>query len=176
MDQRNAEAASLLVQQVPNSVRSLRSQSLGQNLQASSHNAAQELYRRARSTNDIAVSSPDDTEGFSTPRNRVGTEVSSDESERPSRRSPSGFSTCSDGAVEAALTPNLINEISENVIDLTLSHLIKEDLRHSSPPSVLVHILFSFNIVCACQGMCIFLHVDFFAIDEKQFYVIIEFF
>ncbi|XP_057435649.1 U-box domain-containing protein 33-like isoform X2 [Lotus japonicus] len=137
LDQRNAEAASLLVQQVPNLVRSLRSQSLGQNLQASSHNAAQELYRRARSTNDIAVSSPDDTEGFSTPRNRVGTEVSSDESERPSRRSPSGFSTCSDGAIEAALTPNLINEISENVIDLTLSHLIKEDLRHSSPPSVL---------------------------------------
>ncbi|KAJ1408635.1 Rossmann-like alpha/beta/alpha sandwich fold [Sesbania bispinosa] len=146
LGERNAEVASPLVHQVPNSVRSLRSQSitLGQNHWENSTNHAQELFRRVRSANDglgastVAASSPDDTEGFSTPRNRMGAEVSSDESDRQSRMSPSGLSTYSDGAVEPALTPNLITESSENALDLTLSRLIiKEDLRHSSPPSVL---------------------------------------
>ncbi|KAK7295091.1 hypothetical protein RJT34_17994 [Clitoria ternatea] len=141
----NVEGASPLVQQVPNSVRSLRSQSitLGQNRRGNLTSPAQELFRRVRSANDghgasnLAVSSPDDSGGFSTPRNRMGTDISSDESDRLSRMSPSNLSTCSDGAAEPALTRHLIHEGSENVLDLTLSRLIVEDLHHSSPPSVL---------------------------------------
>ncbi|KAH1235072.1 hypothetical protein GLYMA_09G259100v4 [Glycine max] len=144
-DEGNAEVASPLVQQVPNSLKSLRSLSitLGQDCQANITNPALELFRRVRSANDghgasfMAVSSPEDTEGLSTPRDRMGTEVSSDESDRLSRMSPSGLSTCSDSAVELALTPSLINESSENALELTLSHLIIEDLHHSSPPSTL---------------------------------------
>ncbi|KAG4925576.1 hypothetical protein JHK87_051116 [Glycine soja] len=141
----NADVTSPLVQQVPNSVRSLRSQSvtLGQDRRANLTNPALELFRRARSANDghgasfMTVSSPEDTEGFSTPHDRMGTEVSSDESDRLSRMSPSGLSTCSDSAVELAFTPSLINESSENALELTLSRRIIEDLHHSSPPSTL---------------------------------------
>lgn len=151
MDQGHVEAASPLVQQVPNSEVEhslhLRSQSfvLGQNHRANLTNHAQELFRIARSANDghgrsiLAVSSTDDLEGFSTSHNQMGTEVSSDDSDRLSMMSPSGLSTSSDSsAVGPALTPNLITEGSENVLDLTLSCLIKVDLHHSSPPSVLV--------------------------------------
>ncbi|TKY65436.1 U-box domain-containing protein 33 [Spatholobus suberectus] len=145
LDEGNAEVASPLVQQVPNSERSLRSQSitLGQDHRTNLTNPALDLLRRVRSANDghrasfLAASSPEDTEGFSTPRDRMGTEVSSDESDRLSRMSPSGLSTCSDSAVELALTPNLITESSENAFELTLSRLIIEDLNHSSPPSTL---------------------------------------
>ncbi|KAG5092629.1 hypothetical protein JHK82_051407 [Glycine max] len=141
----NADVTSPLVQQVPNSVRSLRSQSvtLGQDRRANLTNPALESFRRVRSANDghgasfMTVSSPEDTEGFSTPHDRMGTEVSSDESDRLSRMSPSGLSTCSDSAVELAFTPSLINESSENALELTLSRRIIEDLHHSSPPSTL---------------------------------------
>ncbi|KAG4377930.1 hypothetical protein GLYMA_18G233500v4 [Glycine max] len=141
----NADVTSPLVQQVPNSVRSLRSQSvtLGQDRRANLTNPALELFRRVRSANDghgasfMTVSSPEDTEGFSTPHDRMGTEVSSDESDRLSRMSPSGLSTCSDSAVELAFTPSLINESSENALELTLSRRIIEDLHYSSPPSTL---------------------------------------
>ncbi|XP_027349803.1 U-box domain-containing protein 33 isoform X3 [Abrus precatorius] len=139
LNEGNVEVASPLVQQVPRS----QSITLGQNHGTNLSSPAQDLFRRVRSANDghraiiSAASSPEDSEGFSTPRDRMGTEVSSDESDRLSRMSPSGLSTCSDSAVESALTTSLITERSESVIDLTLSHLIKEDLRHSSPPSVL---------------------------------------
>ncbi|XP_057754675.1 U-box domain-containing protein 33 isoform X2 [Arachis stenosperma] len=139
--------ASPLAQQVPNSEAEHpvlpRSQSVitpGQN--QTSHR--RELFRKVRSANDGAVggimhdSSPDNFEGFSTPPNRLGTDLSSDESDRLSRtRSPSALSVCSDsGAVDPMLSPNSVSEIAENVAELTLSHAIKEDL-HSSPPSVL---------------------------------------
>ncbi|RDX69245.1 U-box domain-containing protein 33, partial [Mucuna pruriens] len=144
LDEGNAEVASSLVQQVPNSVRSLRSQSitLGQDRRANLTNPAQDLLRRVRSANDgprasfYPVSSPEDTEGFSTPRDRMGTEVSSDESDRLSRVSPA-LSTCSDNAVEPAFTPNLITEAGENALEFTLSRLIIEDIHHSPPPSTL---------------------------------------
>ncbi|MCI19003.1 U-box domain-containing protein 33-like, partial [Trifolium medium] len=143
LDERNVEIASPLSPQVPNSVRSLRSQSitLGQNHRTDSSSSIQELFRRVRSANDgqrASISSPNDTEGFSTPSNRRGTEVSSDESDTISRTSPSGLSTFSDSAVEPAVTPNLVAESSMNALDLTFSRLdIKEDLHRLSPPSVL---------------------------------------
>jgi len=47
------------------------------------------------------------------------------------------LSTFSDSAIDPTLTSNSIDESCENALDLTLSHLIKdEDLRHLSPPSV----------------------------------------
>ncbi|XP_068485036.1 U-box domain-containing protein 33 isoform X3 [Phaseolus vulgaris] len=142
LNEGNVEVASPLVQQVPNSVRTFRSQSvtLGQDRRANLTNHALEFLRRVRSVSDghgasfPAVSSPEETEGFSTPRDRMGTEVSSDESDRLSRMSPSGLSMCSDSAVELA-TPRLITERSENALELTLSQLVIEDLHHSSPPS-----------------------------------------
>ncbi|XP_061360041.1 U-box domain-containing protein 33-like isoform X2 [Gastrolobium bilobum] len=143
LDEGNVEVASPSVQQVPNSVRPLRSQTiaLGQNRQANLTNPVQELFRRVRSANDghrVSISSPDNSEVFSTPRSRMVTEVSSDESDRLSRMmSPSGLSTCSDSTIDPALTPNLIPESSEHVLNLTLSRVNKEDVRHPSPPSVL---------------------------------------
>jgi len=146
LNEGTVEVASPLVQQVPNSVRTFRSQSatLGQDRRGNLTNHALELLRRVRSAGDghvasfPAVSSPEETVGFSTPRDRTGTEVSSDESERLSRMSPSGLSTCSDSAVDIALNPGLITESSENALELTLSQLVIEDLHHSSPPSTLV--------------------------------------
>ncbi|XP_020218691.1 U-box domain-containing protein 33 [Cajanus cajan] len=144
LDEGNSELASPLGQQVPNSVRSLRSQStLGQDRRSNLTNPALDLLRRVRSANDrhgagfLPASSPEETEGFSTPRDRMGTEVSSDESDRLSRMSPSALSTCSDSAVELALTPSLITEGSEHALELTLSRLLTEDLHHSAPPSIL---------------------------------------
>ncbi|KOM37110.1 hypothetical protein LR48_Vigan03g049100 [Vigna angularis] len=141
LNEGNVEVASPLVQQVPNSVRTFRSQSvtLGQGRRGNLTNDA----RRVRSASDghlasfPAVSSPEETVGFSTPRDRMGTEVSSDESERLSMMSPSGLSISSDSAVDLALTPGLITESSENALELTMSQLVIEDLHHSSPPSTL---------------------------------------
>ncbi|XP_047156379.1 U-box domain-containing protein 33 isoform X2 [Vigna umbellata] len=141
LNEGNVEVASPLVQQVPNSVRTFRSQSvtLGQGRRGNLTNDA----LRVRSASDghlasfPAVSSPEETVGFSTPRDRMGTEVSSDESERLSMMSPSGLSISSDSAVDLALTPGLITESSENALELTMSQLVIEDLHHSSPPSTL---------------------------------------
>jgi len=165
LNEGNVEVASPLVQQVPNSVRTFRSQSvtLGQDRRANLTNHALEFLRRVRSVSDghgasfPAVSSPEETEGFSTPRDRMGTEVSSDESDRLSRMSPSGLSTCSDSAVELA-TPRLITERSENALELTLSQLVIEDLHHSSPPSTVVrtNIIFYFSNDFLLQSMFIF--------------------
>ncbi|KAF7844531.1 U-box domain-containing protein 33 isoform X1 [Senna tora] len=146
----DVDITSPLWQQTPNpevgSSLHSRSQSVTpeQNHRVKPTNPAQELFRRVKSVNfghrrSVAtVSSPDGTEGFSTPQNRMGTEGSSDESEGLSRRSPSVFSTFSDsGAVEAALTPDLNNDKSGNVLHLDQISLVKADLCHSSPPSVL---------------------------------------
>ncbi|CAI8613163.1 unnamed protein product [Vicia faba] len=147
LNERSLEVASPLVQQVPNSVRSLRSQSitLGEIPTKDSFGFIQDLFRRVRSANDgqrasiTTDSSPINTIGFSTPSNRRGTDVSSDESDRLSRMSPSGLSTCSDSAVEPTLTPISVAESSENGLDLTFSRLVikEEDLHRLSPPSVL---------------------------------------
>ncbi|XP_061341300.1 U-box domain-containing protein 33-like isoform X2 [Gastrolobium bilobum] len=155
----NVEVMSPLVHQMPNSEsqsitstptspvsqtsRGRRSQSIavGQNHWVLLASPAQMLLRRVRSINDRygrrsnAAVSP---EGLATPENRL----SYDESDELSRWSSSVFSVCSDSAsVEPVMTPNLISEGSENVLDLSLSGLsmIKEDLHHSSssPPSVL---------------------------------------
>lgn len=125
----------------------MRSQSvtMGQKRENLSNIADQEFFRRAWSANDAhqgmtaAFSSPDDTEGSSsTPSNRLDTEVSTDESDGLSRRSPSVFSTLSDsGAVEATLTPNLISEKSVVEDSIGFSPDIR-NLHRTSPPSVLV--------------------------------------
>ncbi|KAI9089968.1 hypothetical protein K1719_028938 [Acacia pycnantha] len=150
LDKSKGEAASPAPQHrsLPNAGRAphLRSQSseLGRNHWVRLTNPAQDLLRRVRSGNARhegsmeTISSPDDTEGLSTPHIRLGTEVSSDESEGLSRRSPSVFSAFSDiGAVEVASTPDLITEQVENLSDLSGHSSIKGFLSHSSPPSVL---------------------------------------
>ncbi|XP_061341262.1 U-box domain-containing protein 33-like isoform X1 [Gastrolobium bilobum] len=156
----NVEVMSTLVHQMPNSGsitststsispvsqtsqgRQSQSITFGQNHWVKLTSPAQMLISRVRSINDrygrsIAAVSP---EGFATLENRLSREVCSDESDGLSRWSSSVFSVCSDSAsVESALTTYLISEGSENVLDLSLSglSLIKEDLHHSSPPSVL---------------------------------------
>ncbi|RDX86290.1 U-box domain-containing protein 33, partial [Mucuna pruriens] len=123
----------------------LRSQSvtLGQNHWVKLTSPAQELFRRVRTINDGHRRSPasvSSSEGFLTPQRKFGREVSSDELDGPSRWSPSVFSMCcNSGLIEPVLTPNLISDGSENVLDLNLNGLspISEDLHHSSPPRVL---------------------------------------
>ncbi|XP_028770412.1 U-box domain-containing protein 33 isoform X2 [Neltuma alba] len=150
LDKSKGEAASpvCLRKSQPNAgrVHFLRSQSieLGRNQWARLTNPAQDLFRRVRSGNArdegsmATVSSPDDTEGLSTPHIRLGTEVSSDESEGLFGRSSSVFSTFSDsGAVEAGSTSDLITARFENVLNLNGHSSVKGDLSHSSPPSVL---------------------------------------
>ncbi|KAJ1403529.1 Serine/threonine-protein kinase, active site [Sesbania bispinosa] len=145
LDRSNVEGKSPLVQQMPNSEvghsPNLRSQSVswGQNQWVKLASPAQELFRRARSTNDgngRSIASVSSSEGSSTttPQSKLG----SDESDRVSRwtNSPSVLSMCSDSE-----SPNLISDGSENALDLiSLSGLsiIKEEYsHHSSPPSVL---------------------------------------
>lgn len=56
---------------------------------------------------------------------------------------------------ETALTPNLTSDGNESLLDLKMSYLssIKEEnLCHSSPPGVLVHILFLIKSVCVSFG------------------------
>ncbi|XP_054784245.1 U-box domain-containing protein 33-like isoform X2 [Prosopis cineraria] len=141
----NEEAASPLPQHRPSPVHSLhlRSQSitLGQNDRARLINEKLELLRRARSAiagqerKTVIFSSPD-TEGFSSPSNRLSAEVSSDGSDGLLRKSPSVFSTCSEsGTAEVALTPKLISEGSENVIDSSEFSPAIASLCRSSPPS-----------------------------------------
>lgn len=158
MDRFNgAEGTSPLVQQTPNSKVGyschLRSQSvsLGQSHWAKPTSPAQELFRRIRSISyghGRSMASVSSSEVLSNLQNKLGGEVSSDETDGVSRHcssSPSVFSVCSDsgsGSVETALTPNLISDGSECVMDLNssgLSSIKEEDLYHSSPPSVLVH-------------------------------------
>ncbi|KAJ1429592.1 Zinc finger, RING/FYVE/PHD-type [Sesbania bispinosa] len=145
LDRSNVEGKSPLVQQIPNSEvghsPNLRSQSVswGRNQWVKLANPAQELFRRARSTNEghgrsiASVSSSDQGSSTTTPQSKLG----SDESDRVSRwtNSPSVFSMCSDSE-----SPYLISDGSENALDfISLSGLsiIKEEYsHHSSPPSV----------------------------------------
>lgn len=122
----------------------LRSQSVINRVELS--NPAQDLLRRVRSAtiekyggSTIGVSSPVNTEGLSTPDSRSDAEGSFYGWDRVSRRSlsqGSGYSTCSSSDV--ALVPYVGAEGSENAIESSALPQFKEDLRHSSPPSVLV--------------------------------------
>ncbi|TKY63926.1 U-box domain-containing protein 33 [Spatholobus suberectus] len=124
LDQGNVEVASPLVQQMANSIvghsPNLRSQSvvLGENHWVKLINPVQELFHRVRTINDgraRSLASVSSSEGFLTPQSQFGREVSSDQLDGQSRRSPSVFSMCSDSSsVEPGLTPNLISDGSEN--------------------------------------------------------------
>ncbi|KAK7389946.1 hypothetical protein VNO78_25243 [Psophocarpus tetragonolobus] len=149
LDRGNVEVASPLVQQMSNSEvgnsPNLRSQPVvqGQNHWVKLTNPTQELLRRVRIIiygHRRSLEYVSSSETFLTPQSEFGTEVSCDELDRLSRQSPSVFSMCSDSSsVGAGLTPNLINESSENVLELTLNSLslINEDLHHSPSPGVL---------------------------------------
>jgi len=63
---------------------------------------------------------------------------------------------------ETALTPNLTSDGNESLLDLKMSYLssIKEEnLCHSSPPSVLVHIFSFLRIFVSLVVHCMFLQV-----------------
>ena len=122
----------------------LRSQSvnLGENTQVKLTNPAQDLFRRVKSAyiekaGGNITESVDNTEGLSTPRSRMDAEGNYDEWDRLSRRSHSpgsAYSTYSD----LALVPFASSDWSESGSDLSALPHLKEDLLHSSPPSVLV--------------------------------------
>lgn len=108
-------------------------------------NTAQDLLRRVKSAtiekfggSTMGVSSPASTEGLSTPDSRSDAEGSPYEWDGVSRRSlsqGSGYSMFS--STDVALVPCVGTEGSENAIESALPQF-KEDLHHSSPPSVLV--------------------------------------
>lgn len=125
---------------------SLRSRSVteGQNGQRRVISPAHE-YRRVMSDNNgiriYSISSPDGN-GGSTPLSRLTAGGASDEWSGISRRSPSTgsrFSTCSSSDVveDSALISFAINEGSEKELENNALPHFKEDLHHSSPPSVL---------------------------------------
>ncbi|PQQ17296.1 hypothetical protein Pyn_08764 [Prunus yedoensis var. nudiflora] len=129
-------------EQSPHYFRS-RSVTLGQNNRAKLTNPAQDLYRRVRSANMekygrsiTEATSSDGTEGLSTP-SRYEAGGSPDEWDRVSRRSVSGYSSCSSALGDLALVQCERIEGSENgsTESLALSHF--KELNHSSPPSVL---------------------------------------
>ncbi|EXB30880.1 U-box domain-containing protein 33 [Morus notabilis] len=148
------EFRSLSVQPSPNTetgqINHLRSQSvnLRQNSRPALTSPAQELFRRVRSANIeksggtmTDVSSLDGTEGLSTPRNRTDSVGSYDEWYGLPRGSPSpgsGYSTCSSTPMlDVALVPFARNEGSETGSEISALTHSKEDINHSSPPSVL---------------------------------------
>ncbi|KAL3026705.1 hypothetical protein AAZX31_03G008200 [Glycine max] len=123
----NVEVEFPLLQQMANSEvghsPNLSFQSIlqGQNHGIKLTNPAQELFRRVRSVNDghmRSLESVSSSEGFLTPPSKFSKNISS---------------------IEPGLTPNLINDGSENALDLILNDpsLINKDLHHSSSPSVL---------------------------------------
>ncbi|KAI9109852.1 hypothetical protein K1719_018893 [Acacia pycnantha] len=142
LDDGNEEVASPLPPERPNPEALFPPQLGSQSVTMGQNNREKiKLLPRARSFmsghegRTVTFSSPD-TERFSSPSNRLGTEISTAGSEL--RNSPSVFSTCSEtGAVEAALTPKLIYEGSEVVIDSSKFSPAIANLRHSSSPSVL---------------------------------------
>lgn len=120
----------------------LRSQSvkLGPNNRGRLTNPAQDLFRRVRSVNigksgGNITESVDNTKGLSTPVSRTDAEGNYDEWDRLSRsHSPSSaYSTNSD----LALVP-FARSMSESGSDSSALPHLKDDLTHSSPPSVLV--------------------------------------
>lgn len=144
---------SISVQPSPNSemgqTSHLRSQSvnLGQNNRPALTSPVQELFRRVRSANIeksggsimIDVSSPNGTERLSNPRNRMDAE--GNEWFGVPRRSPSsgsGDSTCSSTPmVDVAVVPYPRSEGSDAASEMSALTLSKDDINHSSPPSVL---------------------------------------
>ncbi|XP_008232891.1 PREDICTED: U-box domain-containing protein 33 [Prunus mume] len=120
-----------------------RSATLGQNNRAKLTNPAQDLYRRVRSANmekrggSISeATSSDGTEGLSTP-SRFEAGGSPDDWDRVSRRSVSGYSSCSSALGDLGLVQYERTEGSEN--GSTESHAPShfKELNYSSPPSVL---------------------------------------
>lgn len=144
---------SISVQPSPNSemgqTSHLRSQSvnLGQNNRPVLTSPVQELFRRVRSAHIeksggsimIDVSSLDGTERLSNPRNRMDAE--GNEWFEVPRRSPStgsGDSTCSSTPmVDVAVVPFLRSEGSDVASEISALTPSKDDINHSSPPSVL---------------------------------------
>ncbi|KAK4266842.1 hypothetical protein QN277_023710 [Acacia crassicarpa] len=141
LDDGNEEVASPLPPQRPNPAAlfspQLRSQSV---IMGQKNREKIELLPRARSfmsghEGRTVTFSSSDTERFSSPSNRLGTEISTDGSEL--RKSPSIFSTSSEtGAVETALTPKLIYEGSEIATDSSEFSQVIANLLRPSPPSV----------------------------------------
>ncbi|KAI4355079.1 hypothetical protein L6164_003887 [Bauhinia variegata] len=134
-----------LLQQMPNSEAGrslpLRSQSIAVGHNDLGRLVNPEMFRRVRSSIDgqgrSSVQIPDGIEGISFLSNRLGSELSSDESDRLSG-SRSVLSTSSDsGTIEVALTRNLITEGIENGLDLSELSLTREDRFLSSAPNVL---------------------------------------
>lgn len=135
MDKFRVEGTSPLVQQMQKSevghsphLRS-RSSSHDQELH---HHRVRSISFASESGRSMA-SSVSSSERFSTQQSKL---------DRDTIWSPSTSS------IETALTPNLISDGSESLLDLKMSYLssIKEEnLCHSSPPSVLV------NIACFCE-------------------------
>lgn len=105
----NVEVTSPLVQQMPNTEVGLLTHFRSHSVSFGKSVKDQVLFRRARSTND-----------------GHGKSIAS------------VFSPCSQSG--SVMSTNLISDGSENVLELSLRGLssIKEDLHHSSPPSVLV--------------------------------------
>ncbi|ONI23124.1 hypothetical protein PRUPE_2G170900 [Prunus persica] len=130
-------------EQSPHHFRSRSAVTLGQNNRAKLTNPAQDLYRRVRSANMekyggsiTEATSSDGTEGLSTP-SRFEAGGSPDDWDRVSRRSVSGYSSCSSALGDLALVQYDRIEGSEN--GSTESHALShfKELNHSSPPSVL---------------------------------------
>lgn len=128
----------------------LRSQSvnLGQINRVKLTNPAQDLFRRVRSANieksgGSIAESIDNSEELINPRGRTTAEVSYDEWDRSSRRSYSPGSNYS-ASSDVALVPLVRTARSESGSDLSALPHLKEDLHHSSPPSVLVSEKLSF--------------------------------
>ncbi|XP_048321186.2 U-box domain-containing protein 33 isoform X2 [Ziziphus jujuba] len=121
----------------------LRSQSvnLGQSNRVKLTNPAQDLFRRVRSANieksgGSIAESIDNSEELINPRGRTTAEVSYDEWDRSSRRSYSPGSNYS-ASSDVASVPLVRTARSESGSDLSALPHLKEDLHHSSPPSVL---------------------------------------
>lgn len=126
----------------PHHLRSRSSVTFGQNNRPKLSSPAQDLFRRVRSAKveKYGGSTRDVSEGLSTPiSSRLGAEGSADEWDRVSRRSASGYSSCSSSALgDLPLMQFEKIEGSENGSSNSsaLTHI--KDLNHSSPPSVLV--------------------------------------
>ncbi|XP_024175721.1 U-box domain-containing protein 33 isoform X1 [Rosa chinensis] len=127
-------------EQSPHHLRSQSSVTLGQNNRPSLSNPAQDLLCRVRSTKSGKYGgiATDVAEGLSTPSSsRLEAEGSADEWDQASRRSTSGYSSCSSALGDLPLIQFERTEGSENGSrnSSALTHL--KDINRSSPPSVL---------------------------------------
>ncbi|CAJ1950147.1 unnamed protein product [Sphenostylis stenocarpa] len=148
LDRGNVEVISPSVQQIANSEvghsPNMISSSVGQgkNYWTKLPNSEQEFFRRVRTISDGQMSrigSVSSSEGYLTPQRKFGKELSCEELDGQSRRSSSVFSMCFNScSVDAELIPNLMNDGSGNVLDLTLNEfsLNNKDVHHSPSSSV----------------------------------------